>query len=94
MEAKETFLGQFLQRLTTETPKFFKKIIAFGISLGAIGLALIAANAVTPLPKIIVDVAGYMVVAGTVATAVAKATTTNPTLQDAGGSLARTPRDK
>jgi hypothetical protein len=95
MEAKESFLGQLLQRLTTETPKFFKKILNFAIILGGVGTALLAidvTNLPIDLPPIFFKIAGYMVTAGVVAGVVAKSATTNPTLQDAGGSLARTPR--
>ena len=95
MEAKETFLGQLFQRLTTETPKFFKKILNFAMVLGGVGTALLAIDLTKlpiALPPVFFDIAGYMVTAGVVAGIVAKSATTNPTLQDAGGSLARTPR--
>lgn len=95
MEAKESFLGQLGQRLTTETPKFFKKILTFGIWLAGVGAAILLidkASLPVPIPEVVISISGYLVTAGAVCAAVAGVTTTNPTLQDAGGSLARTAR--
>lgn len=86
MENK-TFFNQLLSRLTSETPIFFKKIVIFGISLGAIGAAILGIGATPiPIPHILTVVAGYMVTAGIICTAVAKSATTDPNLQAQGGS--------
>ena len=61
-----------LERLTAPTSKFFKIIRTVGISLAAVGGALIASPVV--LPAAIVTAAGYLTVAGGVMTAVAQAT--------------------
>jgi uncharacterized membrane protein HdeD (DUF308 family) len=61
-----------MERLTAPTSKFFKIIRTVGISLAAIGGALIASP--VALPAAIVTVAGYLTVAGGVMTAVAQAT--------------------
>lgn len=92
---KQSFLAQFIARLTTETPKFFKKILVFCISLTGIGLAILGfdnfhipqTDIVIHLPEILVKISGYMIAAGTIAGAVAKSATTDPDLQKEGGSL-------
>jgi hypothetical protein len=86
---KQSFLSQLLARLTSETPIFFKKIVLFGITLGGIGLAILAINVTkipVSIPPIVFTIAGYFVAIGAVCTAVAKATTTSPNLQAQGGS--------
>lgn len=82
-----TFLSQFLSRLTSETPIFFKKIVLFGISLTGIGGAILGVGATPiPIPHIVTVAAGYMVTIGIVCTAIAKSATTDPNLQAQGGS--------
>jgi hypothetical protein len=61
-----------IERLSAPTSKFFKVIRTVGISLAAVGGAIIAAP--VALPAAIVTVAGYLTVAGSVMTAVAQAT--------------------
>lgn len=83
----QSFFSQLGSRLTSETPIFFKKIVLFGITLGAVGLAILGIGATpVPIPHVLMVIAGYMVTVGTVCTAVAKATTTSPNLQAEGGS--------
>ena len=83
----QSFFSQLFARLTSQTPIFFKKFVGFGITLGAIGLAILGIGA-TPvaIPHFLTVMAGYFVTAGAVCTAVAKATTTDPNLQASGGS--------
>ena len=58
-----------LQRAAAPTPKFFQKLKAIGITLASVSGVLLA----TPgLPAIVVTIAGYLAVAGTVATAVSQ----------------------
>jgi hypothetical protein len=52
------------ERIKAPTPKFWKKVQKIGLTIGAIGTALIAAP--ITLPALVVSAAGYMVVAGTV----------------------------
>lgn len=59
------------ERLTSPTPKFFRTIRKIGLSVAAIGGALLAAP--VSLPVALVTVAGYLTVAGGVMTAVAQA---------------------
>jgi ABC-type xylose transport system permease subunit len=59
-----------IQRMQAPTPKFFKTLRAVGLALAAASGALLAAP--VALPAAIVTIAGYLTVAGTVATAVAQ----------------------
>jgi hypothetical protein len=68
-------------RLKHESPSFFKKIQAIGISLGAIGTALMAIPAETvELPEVVGKLSGYFIVAGIVAAAIAKTTVSDPSV--------------
>lgn len=60
-----------LQRLKAPTPKFFKVLRTIGLSLAAAGGALLAAP--IALPVGLVSLGGYLIVAGSVATAVSQA---------------------
>ena len=60
-----------LERLKQPTPKFFRTLRNIGIALATAGGAIIAAP--ISLPAIVITVATYMAVAGTVATAVSQA---------------------
>jgi ABC-type xylose transport system permease subunit len=61
-----------LQRATAPTPQFFKILRVIGLTLAAASGALLAAP--VALPSIISTIAGYVAVAGTVATAVSQVT--------------------
>ena len=52
------------------TPPFFKKIRNIGLVLGAIGAAIVGVP--VAIPALLVKIAGYLVVAGTVAGAVSQ----------------------
>lgn len=83
----KSFFSQAIARLTTETPLFFKKIVLFGISIGALGLTLKGLDlGGIKLPFDLNAISGYMIAIGTVCTAVSKLATTDPNLQAAGGS--------
>jgi ABC-type xylose transport system permease subunit len=56
------------ERLSAPTPAFFKKIRTIGLTLGAIGGALLSAP--LSLPAVVTTIAGYLVAAGLVASAV------------------------
>lgn len=66
----------FGKRLVSATPTFFKKIIYFGILLGAIGAGLIAAK--SQLPLWIVDMGDNFIIVGIVAGVVAGASVKHP----------------
>jgi ABC-type xylose transport system permease subunit len=61
------------QRMKKPTPRFFKKVRNIGLALAAASTALFAAP--VALPALVVKLAGYLAVAGGVATAVSQATT-------------------
>jgi hypothetical protein len=61
------------QRITTPCPPFFKKLRNIGLALAAVSAAILTAP--VALPVLLVKVAGYVAVAGGVATAVSQATT-------------------
>ena len=83
----QSFLSQAIARITSETPLFFKKIVMFGIGLGALGLTLkgLDLGGIT-LPFDLNAISGYFIAIGTVCTAVSKLATTDPNLQAQGGS--------
>jgi ABC-type xylose transport system permease subunit len=56
------------ERMTMPVPKFFKKVRNVGLLLGAIGGAILGAP--IALPAGIVTIAGYLVTAGLVSSAV------------------------
>lgn len=59
-----------IERVNAPTPKWFKIIRTIGITLTAVGGAIIAAP--VALPAALVTVAGYAILGGTVATAIAQ----------------------
>ena len=64
-----------VERYKKPTPKFFKTLRNIGIALATAGGAIIAAP--ISMPAIVVAIATYMTVAGTVATAVSQAVVTD-----------------
>ena len=62
------------QRFKAPTPKFFNSVSKWGLVLAATGATLLASPIV--LPAIVVKLAGYLTVAGAVATAVSQTVTT------------------
>lgn len=63
------------QRVQSPTPNFFKKIRNIGLILAAVGGAIITAP--IALPAVVVNIAGYLAVAGGIASAVSQATTSS-----------------
>ena len=59
------------KRYTKKTPKFFRKLRNIGIALATAAGVIIAAP--IALPTIVISIATYLAVAGTVATAVSQA---------------------
>ncbi|GGG52082.1 hypothetical protein [Bizionia arctica] len=60
-----------LERYTNPTPKFFRVLRNIGIALATAGGAIIAAP--ISIPALVVTIATYLTVAGTVITAVSQA---------------------
>ena len=61
-----------IDRLASPTPTFFQKLRNIGLVLAALSAAIVAAP--VALPAIVVTVAGYLAVAGTVLGAVSQIT--------------------
>ena len=66
---------KLIDRLKAPTPKFFKVLRNIGLGLAAAGGVLVAAP--IAIPALAVTIGGYLIVAGSVATAVSQAVTTN-----------------
>ena len=62
---------RLVDRMKRQTPLFFRKVRNIGIALIATGGAILAVP--ISLPAIIITIATYLTVAGTVATAVSQA---------------------
>lgn len=69
----------FTERVVSPTPSFFKKLRTAGLVLAAISGALVAAP--VAVPAIVVKIAGYLAVAGGVATAVSQTAVEDASLQ-------------
>ena len=63
------------ERVQAPTPQFFKVLRLVGLSLAAAGGVLLAAP--VAIPAALVSAGAYLVVAGSVATAVSQVTVTN-----------------
>ena len=61
-----------VERAISPTPTFFQKLRNIGLALAAVGAAIIAAP--VALPTIVVTIAGYLAVAGTVLSGVSQIT--------------------
>ena len=61
-----------IERAVSPTPTFFQKLRNIGLALAAVSAAIIAAP--VSLPTIVVTIAGYLAVAGTVLGAVSQIT--------------------
>jgi hypothetical protein len=70
-------LASFFARCGEETPPFFKKLRTVGLIVAAAGTAVVSAP--IALPAVMLTIGGYLIVGGTVATAVSQAA-----IQDSG----------
>jgi hypothetical protein len=67
MQLKSSYV---MQRMQAPTPKFFKVLRTVGLALAGIGGAILAAP--VTLPAIVISIAGYATVAGSVIGAVSQ----------------------
>lgn len=67
------------QRVQSPTPAFFRKLRNTGVALAAISASILGAP--VALPAILVQIAGYLAVAGTVAATVSQ-TVTKPDVSE------------
>jgi ABC-type xylose transport system permease subunit len=65
---------KLIDRLKAPTPKFFKVLRNIGLGLAAAGGVIVASP--IAIPTLIVTIGGYLIVAGSVATAISQAVTT------------------
>lgn len=65
-------MNKIVERASAPTPKFFKTLRNVGLTIAAVGGAILSAP--IALPAAVVTVAGYLVVGGGVATAVSQLT--------------------
>ncbi len=65
-------MKKIIKRVKLESPDIFKKITNIGLTVGAVGGAILLAP--VSFPAIITTMAGYLVAIGGVASAVAKIT--------------------
>ena len=65
---------KLIDRLKPPTPKFFKVLRNIGLGLAAAGGVIVASP--IAIPTLIVTIGGYLIVAGSVATAISQAVTT------------------
>ncbi|MBX2888014.1 MAG: hypothetical protein KF829_05125 [Ferruginibacter sp.] len=63
-------MKEIIQRVSAPTPKFFKTLRNIGLILAAVSTTIITAP--VALPAAVVTVAGYLAVAGTIASAVSQ----------------------
>jgi hypothetical protein len=68
-------MKKVVNRLKLPTPRFFQKLRNVAVGAAAVGAALLAAP--MALPAILVKIAGYLTVAGSVAGGVSQAAVTN-----------------
>ncbi|CAG5086044.1 cytochrome P450 [Parvicella tangerina] len=71
---KEKFndkLKSYFKRCGEETPPFFKKMRLVGLVIAAAGTSIVAAPVV--LPAIVTTIGGYLIVGGTVVSAMSQA---------------------
>jgi len=64
---------QIIDRVKSPTPSFFKRIRNIGVVAAAIAAAILGSP--VAMPVILVKLAGYLVVAGSIASAVSQFTT-------------------
>lgn len=64
-----------MKRAQKPTPRFFRKLRNIGLSVAAIGASIVAAP--VALPAILIKVAGYLTVAGTVMSGVSQVSVKN-----------------
>lgn len=65
-------MTDLINRLQQETPPFFRTLRNIGLCLAAAGATIVAAP--VALPTVVVTIANYLIVAGSVAGAISQAT--------------------
>lgn len=68
-------MNTVVKRMKKRTPRFFQKVRNIGLTLAGVGAAILAAP--VALPAIVLQVGGYLALAGTVAGVVSQTAVTN-----------------
>jgi len=68
-------MKQIVNRMKRTTPRFFKKLRNAGLTIAAAGTAIVTAP--VALPAMLIKIAGYLAVAGTVASVVSQTAVKN-----------------
>lgn len=68
-------MNTVVKRMSKQTPTFFKKVRNVGLTLAAISASIVAVP--VALPAIVIKVAGYLAVAGAVASTVSQTAVKN-----------------
>jgi hypothetical protein len=68
-------MNTVVKRMKRRTPKFFKTVRNAGLTLAGVGAAILAAP--VALPAIVLQIGGYLTLAGTVAGMVSQTAVTN-----------------
>jgi len=68
-------MNTVVKRMKRRTPKFFRKIRNISLTLAGVGAAILTAP--VALPAIVLQVGGYLALAGTVAGVVSQTAVTN-----------------
>lgn len=68
-------MKSIVERAQEPTPKFFRKLRNIGLSIAAIAATIIAAP--VALPAVVIKIAGYLAVAGSVMSGVSQVTVKN-----------------
>ncbi|HRG24638.1 MAG TPA: hypothetical protein PLL23_09600 [Chitinophagaceae bacterium] len=68
-----------IERAVKPTPKFFRKLRNIGLTVAAIGTSVIAAP--VALPAVLIKIAGYLTVAGTVMSGVSQVTVSDESVE-------------
>ena len=67
-------MNKIVNRMGRKTPPFFKKIRNIGLMLATVSAAIVAAP--VAVPAVLIKIAGYLAVAGTVASTVSQTAVT------------------
>lgn len=80
MERIQDELKSFGKRCKADTPPFFRKLRNVGLIVAAVGSSILAAP--VAVPAIVTTIGGYMILGGTVMTAVSQAAVSEADCED------------
>jgi len=80
MKREQDSLKSFGKRCKADTPPFFKKLRIAGLIIASVGATILAAP--VALPAIVGTIGGYLILGGTIATAVSQAAVSEVDCED------------